>query len=532
MWWILAVVAALTLGYWFLVRPHKYWTEKGVKQGSSLYIFGDSWGQTLGKQSFPELVETFYNMFPNTRYSGFYQAFLPTLLVKDPDLIKQITVKDFDHFVDHQRFVPEDSDPLWSNNLFALNGKRWREMRATLSPAFTSSKMKYMFSLISQSGEQFVNYFLKKNEDVITVEMKDTFTRFANDVIANTAFGVECDSLVDRDNEFYLMGKEATDFGNFWKILKFVLYAVTPKLADIFKVRFFSKEVSDFFTNVVTTNIRSREKHGVVRPDMIHLLLEARKNGLKHEDSHPIQDTGFATVEEHDFTKNAKKIEREITDQDIASQALIFFFAGFDTVSSLMSLMSYELAINPDVQDKLLQEVDDTFEACGGKITYEGLLGMKYMDMVVSESLRKWPNAVATDRMCTKPYTIQPKHPDEKPVHVEKENCIWIPVFAIHRDPKYYPEPERFDPERFSDENKANIKPYTYLPFGIGPRNCIGSRFALLETKILFFYILSHFRIVTIEKTPIPLALCKKQFNLNAKDGYWLGLKRRNLRTK
>ncbi|KAJ3645265.1 hypothetical protein Zmor_022934 [Zophobas morio] len=527
MWWILAAVAAVASAYWFLIRPHKYWVKKGVKQGSPTFIFGDSWAQTMQKQSFSEMIEMIYNMCPNTRYSGFYQFLQPTLFLKDPELIKQITVKDFDHFVDHQRFIPEDSDPLWSNNLFALNGKRWREMRATLSPAFTSSKMKYMFSLISQSGEQFVNYFLKKNEDVITVEMKDVFTRFANDVIANTAFGVECDSLVDRQNEFYVMGKEATDFSSFWTNLKFILYFLTPTLSDLFKVRFFSEEVNKFFTSLVKTNIQSREKHGVVRPDMIHLLLEARKNGLKHEDSPSIQDTGFATVEEHEFTKNAKKSEREITDQDIASQALIFFFAGFDTVSSLMSLMSYELAVNPDVQDKLVQEVDDTLETCGGKISYEGLLGMKYLDMVVSESLRKWPNAISTDRICTKPYTIEPKNPDEKPLHLEKGTNIWIPTFAIHRDPEYYPEPGRFDPERFSDENKANIKPYTYLPFGTGPRNCIGSRFALLETKILFFYILSHFRIVPVQKTPIPLVLCKKQFNLNAEKGFWLGLKRR-----
>ncbi|XP_063916065.1 cytochrome P450 9e2-like [Zophobas morio] len=528
MWWILAAGAAVTFCYWLLKRPHKYWIEKGVKQGSPKFIFGDGWEQMIQRQSFSEMVEMVYKMCPNTRYSGIYQFFQPTLVLKDPDLIKQITVKDFDHFVDHLRFVSEDSDPLWSNNLFALNGKRWREIRATLSPAFTSSKMKFIFSLISQSGEQFVNYFLKKNEDVITVEMKDVFTRFASDVIANTAFGVQCDSLIDRENEFFLMGKEATDFRSFWKNIKFFLYFIAPKLSELFKVRFFSEEISNFFTSLVKTNIQSREKHGIVRPDMIHLLLEARKKGLKHDESPSIQDTSFAAVEEHDFTKNAKKTECEITDQDIASQALVFFFAGFDTVSSLMSLMAYELAVNPDVQEKLVKEVDGTFETCGGKITYECLLGMKYMDMVVSECLRKWPNTAATDRICTKPYTIEAKYPDERPLHLEKNIRVWIPIFAIHRDPKYYPEPERFDPERFSDENKANVKPYTYLPFGTGPRNCIGSRFALLETKILFFYVLSHFRIVPVQKTPIPLVLCKKQFNLNAKNGYWLGLKRRS----
>ncbi|RZC39210.1 uncharacterized protein BDFB_009483, partial [Asbolus verrucosus] len=461
------------------------------------------------------------------QYSGFYQFFLPTLLLKDPELIKQITVKDFDHFVDHRSFIPEDSDPLWRKNLISLTGQRWREMRATLSPAFTGSKMKYMFPLISQSGERFVDHFLKKNEDIVTVEMKDTFTRFTNDVIANTAFGVECDSLEDRNNEFYLMGKEVTDFSGFWKKLKFVGYFLMPKVYKLFKVKLFSSEVADFFTRLVKSNIDSREKHGIVRPDMINLLMKARKDGLKHEESHPVQDTGFATVKESEIGENPKSAKVEITDTDITSQALIFFFAGFDSVSSLMCFMSYELGVNPDVQERLIREVDATMEACNGKLTHEALLSMKYMDMVVWESLRKWPNSVATDRVCTKPYTIEAKTPDEKPLFLEKNTAVWVPIFALHRDPLYFPDPDKFDPERFSHENRENIKPFTYLPFGVGPRSCIGARFAFLETKALFFYILSKFEIVPVEKTQIPLQLSRKHFNMTAEGGFWFGLKRR-----
>ncbi|XP_063916588.1 cytochrome P450 9e2-like [Zophobas morio] len=528
MWWIVVAVAAFAVGYWLLIRPHRYWLEKGVKQGTPGFILGDNWGTVLQKQSLAEMVMMVYNACPNTRYSGFYQFLLPTLLLKDPDLIKQITVKDFDHFLDHRNFIPEDSDPLWGKNLFALSGKKWREMRTTLSPAFTSSKMKYMFTLISQSGEQFVKYFLKNNENLITVEMKDVFTRFTNDAIANTAFGVKCDSLRDRENEFYLMGKEATNFNGFWKNLRFFGYMFVPKLFKFLRITMFSKEVGEFFKNVVKSNIQSREKHGLLRPDMIHLLLEARKNGLKHEETEPLQDTGFATVVESEVNKNPKNTKAEITDEDITSQGLIFFFAGFEAVSSLMCFMSHELAVNPDVQTRLIQEVDETLEACEGKLTYESLLSMKYLDMVVSETLRKWPNAVGVDRVCTKPYTIEAKYPDEKPIHLEKNDIVWLPIFGIHRDPQHYPEPERFDPERFNDENKVNIKPYTYLPFGSGPRNCIGSRFALLETKALFFYILSHFEFVPVEKTQIPLVLSRKSMHLVAEKGFWLGLKRRS----
>jgi cytochrome P450 family 9 len=139
-----------------------------------------------------------------------------------------------------------------------------------------------------------------------------------------------------------------------------------------------------FFTKIVKENIYSREKLGVVRPDMINLLLQARKPNFKYEQSQSLPDTGFATVEESDIGKNQNFATRKITDEDIAAQAFLFFFAGFDSVSSLLCFMSHELAVNQDVQEKLIQEVDDTWNECDGKITYEALMSMKYMDMVVS----------------------------------------------------------------------------------------------------------------------------------------------------
>lgn len=132
---------------------------------------------------------------------------------------------------------------------------------------------------------------------------------------------------------------------------------------------------------------------------------------------------------------------------------------------------------------------------------------------------------MATDRICTKPYTIQPVEPNEKPFVVQKNEVVWIPIFGLHRDARYYPDPEKFDPERFNDENKNKINPYTYLPFGIGPRNCIGSRFALLECKTLFYHLLRNFEIVPIKRTRIPLTLSKSSFNVKAEGGHWLGMK-------
>ncbi|KAJ8916091.1 hypothetical protein NQ315_004457 [Exocentrus adspersus] len=217
---------------------------------------------------------------------------------------------------------------------------------------------------------------------------------------------------------------------------------------------------------------------------------------------------------------------KDLSEIDVVAQAMIFFLAGFDSVSTLMCFTTYELAANPDIQDRLRQEVMTTLDECGGKITYEGLLKMKYLDMVVSEVLRKWPSTLATDRLCLKPYTINPALPDEQPLHLEEGSILMIPIYGMHHDQEYFPNPDRFDPDRFNDENKDNIKPYTYFPFGLGPRNCIGSRFALLENKVLMFYILMYFEIVPVERSRIPVQLSKTSINLTAEGGFWFGLKR------
>jgi cytochrome P450 family 9 len=252
---------------------------------------------------------------------------------------------------------------------------------------------------------------------------------------------------------------------------------------------------------------------------MIHLLLEAQK-GRQHLDEEIKVSEGFSSVSESEVTKNRRK--QEITLEDITAQAFVFFLAGFKTVSTLLTFAFYELAINQDVQNRLREEIQSVSE----ELTYEVLLGMKYLDMVVSETLRKWPASVLTDREVSKEFTIQPTKPGEKPLFLEKGIVCLLPIFAIHRDPRFYPEPEKFDPERFNNENKHKINPTMYMPFGAGPRNCIGSRFALLEAKLIMFHLLKKFQVVTVGKTPVPLVLDKVQINLDAEGGMWLGLKK------
>ena len=135
-----------------------------------------------------------------------------------------------------------------------------------------------------------------------------------------------------------------------------------------------------------------------------------------------------------------------------------------------------------------------------------------------------WTIAPFMNRICSKDFILKY---DNKFLNIKKDTMIWFPVAGLHKDPKYFPNPEKFDPERFSEENKANINMNAYLPFGIGPRNCIGSRFALMEVKTMLYYMLLNFTLEATEKTRIPLVLEKLQFADKIKDGVRVKLKPR-----
>lgn len=118
------------------------------------------------------------------------------------------------------------------------------------------------------------------------------------------------------------------------------------------------------------------------------------------------------------------------------------------------------------------------------------------MDMVIDESLRLYPPANRFERVANKDFEFEG-------VKIKKGQVVVVPVYPLHYDPETYPNPEEFDPERFNEENKKLRDSATFLPFGVGPRICIGMRFAIIEIKILMASILSKYRFVTCDKTPV-----------------------------
>lgn len=187
------------------------------------------WSVFLRPKSLVDNIKIIYNVHSDVKYVGSFDFTRSVVMIRDLELIKSIAIKNFDAFQDHLSFGNENQDPLFSRNLFALRGDKWRDVRALLSPAFTVSKMKMMFQLISECAVNFSEYLMNVPSDKRVIEMKDIFTRYANDVIATCAFGINVDLMRNPENEFYTFGKKATNFGMI-SFIKILMYQHMPTL--------------------------------------------------------------------------------------------------------------------------------------------------------------------------------------------------------------------------------------------------------------------------------------------------------------
>lgn len=433
--------------------------------------------------------------FSIRRVHGLFSFNQIMYVLTDPELIKRLTIKDFDFFVNHNEIL-SNLDRVFGKTLFGMKGQLWKDMRSTLSPIFTSSKMKSMYGLLTNHVQDFLKHFeTKTGNGTVDIDALEIFSRFTADGISTAVLGFEGDCVKNEDSGLFKLCKGILDdFTSPQAIFKVILAFFSPKAYSYFNIQLTSKATVDFFQHAVVDVMKERNRTNVSRPDVIQLMLNV-KNKLRDQET--LDDS------ELDGLKANINNLQEIADDDEywLAQGFIFFFGGFDTTSNLLQSMTYELAMNPAIQDELYREISAVNATLDDKpVTYEILHGMKFLDMVISESLRKHPPFIQMDRTCSKDYNLDLG--DGKTVAIKKGELVIFPYYQLHRDPEYFPDPEKFDPYRFSDENKDLIVSGTYLPFGIGPRACIGSRFVLMEAKLLMFHLLAKFEIKKSARTP------------------------------
>lgn len=419
---------------------------------------------------------------------GFFDVREPVYLARDVDFIRQITSKDFEHFEDDIGFYESISDSLFGKSLFLLSEKEWRDMRSTLSPTISGTKFQHEFDLIVDCAENTVKHLIEESKQGKPVrwEMKELFARYATDVIASTAFGLKVNSFRDRENEFFTIGSGSLNVRTMKIALRLFLSRTLPKLMRAVNIEFFPAHFREFFKSVVLKTTEEQEKTQLIRPDeMINIMMKARNDKIKCQ-SDKIYDKEMCLAAFDASYISIGKVKQPWTDDEILTQCFLFLAAGYETASTVMAFMAYELALNQDVQQKLYKKIRNVNASLNGaRLSYDTLSKLKYLDQVITESLRQWPPVMFATRKCTKDYEYE-LNGDK--IIIERGRLIWIPVYCLHHDDRIYKNPRKFDPDRFSDENKHKINPCAYIPFGIGPRNNIG-----ITTKLTFVILLNHF---------------------------------------
>ncbi|XP_050085182.1 probable cytochrome P450 6a14 [Anopheles aquasalis] len=509
---LLAFVALLSLVYFYLRQKHAFWRNRGFPcKPNPKLLTGHLDPSVHGSYVNQELYH--YAKARGDRYIGISFFFMPLVVIYDLELIKTILVKDFNVFHDRGMYSNPKADPL-SGTLFAIEGQEWRTLRQKLTPTFTSGRMKQMFGtmlLVAERLREVLGAADQQTSFSAGREMKDVLARFTTDVIGTCAFGIECNSLADPDSEFLRYGNKVFQF-KLSSLLKFIFIMMYMETAKRLGIKGTDGDVEAFFMNLVRETVEHREKHNIQRNDFLNLLIEIKNKGSLPEHGHDGATEGDASVAgtEHGMTMN-----------ELSAQVFIFFLAGFETSSTTMNFCLYELAKNQDIQERLREEINGAIEANGGQLTYDVVMNIQYLDQVINETLRKYPPLESVNRCPVRDYTI----PGTNHV-IPRGVLVSVPIYAIHHDPEYYPDPERFDPDRFTEEAVKNRVPYTYLPFGEGPRICIGLRFGMMQVKVGLITMLRDFRFHPSSQTPDRITFDKNILILSPSKGNYLHIEK------
>ncbi|XP_048405320.1 thromboxane-A synthase [Stegostoma tigrinum] len=508
-------VLFLCLLCWYSVAPYSQLERLGITHPKPFPFVGNMF---LFQQGFFEGLQELVEKYG--RVCGYYFGRRATIVIADPEMLKQILVKDFGNFVNRMN-ASLVSKPLSDSLLFLQDGD-WKNVRSILTPTFSSAKMKEMCPLINQAADTLLENLKTHADSDEGFDVHRYYGCFSMDVVASVAFGTQVDSQKNPDDPFVKHAKMIFNV-NFFKPLIF-LSIMFPSIMMPFRrmmPQTSMSKVNAFFIKAIQDIIAQRDQQPTdqKRRDFLQLMLDARiSTDYTTMEKFDVTSSG-GEIEESPETQNAKdmaksspgRIQKKILSLNkILAQAFIFFAAGYETTSSTLSFVSYLLATHPESQELLLKEVDEFLES---HIIpdYNNVQNLTYLDMVISESLRMYPPGVRFGRICGKNCLVNGQF-------IPAGITVEVPVGVLHYDPKYWPEPEKFKPERFTPELKAERHPFVYLPFGAGPRSCIGMRLALLEAKIVLVRILSKYSFQTSPETQVPLRI-KSLGTLGPKEG-------------
>uniref|UniRef100_A0A146LLS0 Cytochrome P450 6j1 n=1 Tax=Lygus hesperus TaxID=30085 RepID=A0A146LLS0_LYGHE len=454
---VLPILAGLSL-YLVWTRKYRYWENLHVPCVPASFPFGSFHTAFMMKEPFFEVVGKAYDDFEGADLIGVYAPIEPCLIVRSADLAKRVLIDDFNDFMDNGFEAKKSVDPGLGYNPFSLQGHEWKEVRSIHTPVFTTSKIKTMTNDITSSAKSLYNFIKngKSNDFNVTFMAK----MYLVDAVSKCAYGVESNVWTDPNPLLKKLIKNGVITSESESNCAALCSILLPWANYITRTRMISREALGYVKKIYESVVVQRRDQGNVRNDLVQHLLETdekRKAAGKE---------GFTNI-------------------SWMTNLMVFFLDGTETASIAMSYTIYCVAKHPDVQRKLRDEIREmgvTLE----NLDFEKLKSLEYLDMVLSECLRHYPPLPVLSRKATKDTTLGA-------IRVPKGMKVLVPVWKLQKDCRNFSNPDEFDPERFSADRKSSIHKGAYLPFGEGPRLCIGMRFATTAIKIALITMVLNF---------------------------------------
>ncbi|XP_066111376.1 thromboxane-A synthase isoform X3 [Saccopteryx bilineata] len=416
--------------------------------------------------------------------SGYYLGRRMFVVISDPDMIKQVLVENFANFTNRM-----------------------------------------MMPLISQACDLLLAHLKGYAESGNAFDIQRCYSCYSTDVVASVAFSTQVDSQKSPEDPFVKHCRRffASSIPRPLLVLILSFPSIMVPLARILPNKN-QEELNGFFNKLIRNVIALRDQQAAEerRRDFLQMVLDAR---------HSATSVG---VESFDIVRQVfsnecsvgpsqkhqpRQLSKPLTVDEVVGQAFLFLIAGYEIVTNTLSFATYLLATNPDCQEKLLREVDHFNEKYTAPEYCSLQEGLPYLDMVIAETLRMYPPAFRFTREAAQDCEVLGQR-------IPAGTVVEMAVGALHHDPEHWPRPEAFDPKRFTAEAQRSRRPFTYLPFGGGPRSCLGVRLGLLEVKLTLLHVLREFRFEACPETQVsplqvPLQLESKSA-LSPKNGVYI----------
>jgi len=386
-------------------------------------------------------------------------------LLNHPDLIHEVLVSKASHFY-KSSILKQALGPVIGEGLFTSDGDFWKRQRKLAQPAFHTKRISNYAETMVDCSETLIQGWHENATLDVEKEMSDVTIQ----VVAKTMFGSEVAGIETLIHEVRVLLKIMdARFSRLFQIPRWLPTTENRSLAATMS------SMNRLIQGFIETRRESEEDSG----DLLSMLLMARD-----------EDNG-----------------ERMSDKHLRDELMTIFGAGHETTATTLTWVWYVLATHPEIEAKLHAELDNVLQ--GRRPTMEDLPRLSYTSQVIKEAMRLYPPAFATSRDSIDETEIGG-------ITFPKGTSFFINIYGMHRDSRFFANPDVFDPQRFSPENEKTIDKNAYLPFGSGPRVCIGNAFAMMEARLLLATMAQQYRLTLPADMKVEPA---RRFTLRPRNG-------------